>query len=57
MASRATFAKNAFEAGGLEALDKGGFEDAATLAEAAQNGTLAELRLPRLGERASIGCC
>jgi len=31
---RATFARNAFEAGGLQALDQGGFEDAAALAEA-----------------------
>lgn len=31
---RATFAKNAFEAGGLQALDQGGFEDADALAAA-----------------------
>ena len=31
---RAAFAKNAFEAGGLQALDEGGFEDAAALAAA-----------------------
>ena len=31
---RATFARNAFEAGGLQALDQGGFEDAAALAAA-----------------------
>ncbi|MCB9929318.1 MAG: methylmalonyl-CoA mutase [Alphaproteobacteria bacterium] len=31
---RATFAKNAFEAGGLQALDQGGFTDAAALTDA-----------------------
>ena len=31
---RASFAKNAFEAGGLQAIDKGGFEDADALAAA-----------------------
>ncbi len=33
---RAAFAKNAFEAGGLQALDQGGFEDAAALTAAFQ---------------------
>jgi methylmalonyl-CoA mutase len=37
---RATFARNAFEAGGIQALDEGGFEDATALADAfRQSGT------------------
>ena len=37
---RATFARNAFEAGGIQALDEGGFEDAAALTDAfRQSGT------------------